>query len=236
MQTIYYYFYVSLLPKKHLHFLKTDNLHMYYLMINNNHVFDYGLQGFLDSLAALKEAGIGTSGVGKNLKEASEFFITEIRGQKIAILSVGNFPKEQTGFDGANVAATEEKAGILWKNEKIYEDIKSLKSQGMLIVVCVHDGFEYNFVPSKAQRSVAEKLIDAGASLVLESHTHILQPIEWYKNGIIAYGLGNFIFPGMEEIYGATESLILRVGFVEGKPIYVEPFPCIIEGTQVRLK
>jgi hypothetical protein len=63
-----------------------------------------------------------------------------------------------------------------------------------------------------------------------------LQPIEWYKNGIIAYGLGNFIFPGMEEIYGATESLILRVGFVEGKPIYVEPFPCIIEGTQVRLK
>ena len=207
-----------------------------YLMINNNHVFDYGLQGFLDSLAALKEAGIGTSGVGKNLKEASEFFITEIRGQKIAILSVGNFPKEQTGFDGANVAATEEKAGILWKNEKIYEDIKSLKSQGMLIVVCVHDGFEYNFVPSKAQRSVAEKLIDAGASLVLESHTHILQPIEWYKNGIIAYGLGNFIFPGMEEIYGATESLILRVGFVEGKPIYVEPFPCIIEGTQVRLK
>ena len=207
-----------------------------YLMINNNHVFDYGLQGFLDSLGALEEAGIATSGVGKNLAEASKFFITEIRGQKIAIISVGNYPKERSGFDGANVAATEEKAGVLWKNEKIYEDIKKLKNQGMLIIASVHDGNEYGFVTSKSQRVFAEKLIDAGASLVLESHTHILQPIEWYKGGIIAYGLGNFIFPGMEEIYGATESLVLRVGFVEGKPIYVEPFPCIIEGTQVRLK
>lgn len=207
-----------------------------YLMINNNHVFDYGLQGFLDSLGALEEAGIATSGVGKNLAEASKFFITEIRGQQIAIISVGNYPKERSGFDGANVAATEEKAGVLWKNEKIYEDIKTLKNQGMLIIASVHDGNEYGFVTSKSQREFAEKLIDAGASLVLESHTHILQPIEWYKDGIIAYGLGNFIFPGMEEIYGATESLVLRVGFVEGKPIYVEPFPCIIEGTQVRLK
>lgn len=207
-----------------------------YLMINNNHVFDYGLQGFLDSLGALEEAGIATSGVGKNLAEASKFFITEIRGQKIAIISVGNYPKERSGFDGANVAATEEKAGVLWKNEKIYEDIKTLKNQGMLIIVSVHDGNEYDFVTSKSQREFAEKLIDAGASLVLESHTHVLQPIEWYKDGIIAYGLGNFIFPGMEEIYGATESLVLRVGFVEGKPIYVEPFPCVIEGTQVRLK
>ena len=207
-----------------------------YLMINNNHVFDYGLQGFLDSLGALEEAGIATSGVGKNLAEASKFFITEIRGQKIAIISVGNYPKERSGFDGANVAATEEKAGVLWKNEKIYEDIKTLKNQGMLIIASVHDGNEYGFVTSKSQREFAEKLIDAGASLVLESHTHVLQPIEWYKDGIIAYGLGNFIFPGMEEIYGATESLVLRVGFVEGKPIYVEPFPCVIEGTQVRLK
>ena len=207
-----------------------------YLMINNNHVFDYGLQGFLDSLAALEEAGVATSGVGENFAEASEFYITEVKGQKVAIISVGNYPKEQSGFDGANVAATEEKAGVLWKNEKIYEDIKSLKNQGMLIIASVHDGNEYGFITSKSQREFAEKLIDAGVSLVLESHTHVLQPIEWYNGGIIAYGLGNFIFPGMDEIYGATESLVLRVGFVDGKPIYVEPFPCIIEGTQVRLK
>ena len=205
-------------------------------MINNNHVFDYGLQGFLDSLGALEEAGIGTSGVGKNLAEASKFFITEIRGQKIAIISVGNYPKERSGFDGANVAATGENPGVLWKNDKIFQSVKELKNQGMLIIASVHDGDEYGVKTNEAQKDFAEKLIDSGVSLVLESHTHVLQPIQRYKDGIIAYGLGNFVFPGMEEIPGATESLVLRVGFVDGKPIYVEPYPCEIDGTQVRGK
>ena len=207
-----------------------------YLMINNNHVFDYGVQGFLDSLDALREAGIPTSGVGKNFDAASAFYFTKLKNQDLAVISVGNYPSERSGFDGAEYVATESGPGVLWNNEKIFEDIKQLKNQGKLVVVSVHDGYEYETQPYKKQREFAEKLIDAGASLVLETHTHVLQQIESYKDGIIAYGLGNFIFPGMEEMPGATESLVFRVGFVDGKPIYVEPYPCEIDGTQVRLK
>lgn len=207
-----------------------------YLMINNNHVFDYGQKGFLDSINALKEAGIATSGVGKNYEEASKFYITKVKNQNVAIISVGAYPKERSGFDGANVAATGENPGVLWKNDKIFQSVKELKNQGMLIIASVHDGDEYGFKTNEAQKDFAEKLIDSGVSLVLESHAHVLQPIQRYKDGIIAYGLGNFVFPGMEEIPGATESLVLRVGFVDGKPIYVEPYPCEIDGTQVRGK
>lgn len=206
-----------------------------YLMINNNHIFDYGKQGFLDSLAALKEAGIPTSGVGKNYEEASSFYFTKVKNQDIAVISIGAFPKEKTGFDGASVAATETEPGVLWKNDKIYEDIKSLKEKGYLIIASVHDGYEYNFAASESQIEFAKKLVDSGVDLVLETHAHVLQPIERYKDGLIVYGLGNFIFPGMEEMAGGTDSLVLRVGFVDGKPIYVEPFPCKIDGTKVNL-
>lgn len=207
-----------------------------YFMLTNNHIFDYGLKGFLDSISALKESGIATSGVGKTYEEASEFYITEIKNQSLAIISIGDYPTERSGFDGSEYAATETEAGLLWKNDEIYEDIKALKEEGMLIIANVHTGNEYMFSVNELQRDFAEKLIDAGVSLVLESHAHVLQPIEWYNGGIIAYGLGNFVFPGMEEMYGATESLILRVGFVDGQPIYIEPYPCEIDGTQVRLK
>ena len=206
-----------------------------YLMINNNHIFDYGVEGFLDSIEALKEAQIATSGVGKNYSEASKFYFTKVKNQDVAIISIGAYPKEVSGFDGKNYAATETSAGVLWKNEKIYEDIKSLKEKGYLIIANVHDGNEYEFVPNKSQKDFAKKLIENGVNLVLETHTHVLQPIERYKEGLIAYGLGNFIFPGMEEIPGATESLVLRVGFVDGKPIYVEPYPCKIDGLKVSL-
>ena len=207
-----------------------------YLMINNNHVFDYGQKGFLDSINALKEVGIATSGVGKNYEEASEFYITKVKNQNVAIISVGAYPKERSGFDGAEVAATSENPGVLWKNDKIFQSVKELKNQGMIIIASVHDGDEYSFKTNDAQRDFAQKLIDSGVSLVLESHTHVLQPIQRYKEGIVAYGLGNFVFPGMEEIPGATDSLVLRVGFVDGKPIYVEPYPCEIDGSQVRRK
>ena len=64
-----------------------------YLMINNNHIFFYGVEGFLDSIEALKEAQIATSGVGKNYSEASKFYFTKVKNQDVAIISIGAYPK-----------------------------------------------------------------------------------------------------------------------------------------------
>ena len=104
------------------------------------------------------------------------------------------------------------------------------------MVVNVHGGEEYVFRPNKSQRSFYEKLIDAGASVVFGSHPHVLQATEWYKNGLIVYSQGNFIFPGMEGMNGATESEILRLGFVKGKLAYLEQYPCKLSSTGVKLK
>jgi len=61
-------------------------------------------------------------------------------------------------------------------------------------VLC-HWGYEYEQFPLPAHRRLAHALIDAGATVVIGHHPHVIQGIEYYKGKMIAYSLGNFFFP-----------------------------------------
>jgi poly-gamma-glutamate synthesis protein (capsule biosynthesis protein) len=62
------------------------------------------------------------------------------------------------------------------------------------VVVSVHWGTEFEAHPAPGQIEAAHLLVDAGADLVLGHHPHVLQDIERYHGGVIAYSLGNFVF------------------------------------------
>lgn len=208
-----------------------------YLMQTNNHCYDYGEPGFRDTLSALREYGIPSSGAGHNLEEAREFWRTGINGTDISVISCGAFPVERSGFDGVRTAtATETRAGILWQGGWILDAVKAEKEDGRFVIVNVHGGEEYHFSPSRKQREFYEALCDSGADIVFGSHPHVLQPSEWHGKSLIVYSMGNFIFNGMEDMPGATDSVVVRVGIVDGRAVYVEQFPAKIEGTGVRLK
>lgn len=208
-----------------------------YLMQANNHCYDYGEDGFKDTLAALAEYNIPTSGAGLNKEEAARFYHTEVKGQKFAIISCGAFPVEQSGFNGKTTAtATETRAGILWEGEELLQNIEKEKTAGNFVIVNVHGGEEYRFVPSKKQRALYEAWCDKGADVVFGSHPHVLQPIEQYKNSLIVYSLGNFLFNGMTEMPGATDSEIVRIGIYGGKILYTEIYPAKLGTTSVALK
>ena len=208
-----------------------------YLMQANNHCYDYGEAGFKDTLAALDEYSVPTSGAGLNEEEAAKFYNTEIKGQKVAVISCGAFPVEQSGFNGKTTAtATKTRAGILWEGETLLKSIAEQKAKGNFVVVNVHGGEEYRFTPTKRQRALYESFCDSGADVVLGSHPHVLQPTEWYKNGLIVYSLGNFLFNGMTEMYGATDSEIARLGIYDGKIVYVELYPVKLGTSGVALK
>jgi len=97
-----------------------------YLMLTNNHCYDFGEGGFIDTLSALKNAGIATSGAGRNLQEALQFYRTSISETKISIISCGAYPIERSGFNGELTAqATDTRAGILWKSEEILSLIRA---------------------------------------------------------------------------------------------------------------
>ncbi len=208
-----------------------------YFMLTNNHCYDYGEPGFKDTLAAVAAAGFATSGAGLDKDAAMQFYRTTLNGHAVSVLSFGAYPVERSGFNGKTMAAaTDERAGILWESDEVLDMIREEKKTGALIIVNIHGGSEYVTKPTKSQRTLYEKVCDAGADVIFGSHPHVLQPIEWYGDSLIVWSLGNFVFPGMDEMPGATDTMIVRLGFVDGRLLYYEKFPAYIDNTAVRLK
>lgn len=161
------------------------------LSVANNHTFDYGRKALEDTFNRLKTVGLDYVGGGFNEKEAYSPLIKEINNTKIAFLAY-------TNFGSSYWLATEEKSGIaridLKDIERIKKDIQKAKSQSDILIVSLHSGEEYSSKPIQFQIEFSKTVIDAGADLVVGHHPHVIQPFEKYKEGYIAYSLGNFIF------------------------------------------
>jgi len=153
----------------------------------NNHVGDWSIEAFEDTLHYLEEAGVLFTGAGKNLQEAESPTIIEKHGIKIGFL----------GFSDVGpiwMEAKENQAGqLLASNPNRIQIIEKAKKQSDILIVSYHWGNEY--VPhNERQELLAKSSIDAGADIIIGHHPHIIQDIEEYKTGVIAYSLGNAIF------------------------------------------
>ena len=89
--------------------------------------------------------------------------------------------------------------------------IEEARPKHDLVIVVLHWGTQYSEVPSLEQVAAARAFIDVGADAVVGHHPHILQAIERYKGGLIAYSLGNFVF--QNAVPGQRDTGVLRLGF-----------------------
>jgi poly-gamma-glutamate synthesis protein (capsule biosynthesis protein) len=137
----------------------------------NNHVQDFGKQGFAQSQAYLDQNNIDHFG---DFYNEGPVLVKETNGTKIAFIGYNE-------FGDPAIAGTLEK-------------IKNVRDKADFVVVYAHWGAEYqtNFWPGSQEKG--RRFIDAGADIVLGSHPHVVQPIEIYKNRPIFYSLGNFLF------------------------------------------
>ena len=206
-----------------------------YVSLADNHSLDYGPEGFRDALKNLRDENIGFSGAGSNLKEASRPFDVKIGSEKLRIYSAGAYPVESGGFDGRNFTASENSPGILWADKYFLNLLTSTVSDKTFDIVMVHGGREWTSVPTEKQKKLYRSMIDRGADLVIGSHPHYLQGLEVYRQKLIAYSLGNFIFPGMEGTAHGEESIILKAGLYHGSLIYINIYPVVIHGSHTRL-
>lgn len=181
--------------------------------IGTNHIMDWGTEGLLGTLETLKSAGIPYCGAGENLAEARKPAILERKGTKVGLL---NFCT--VAFD--EYAATEDRPGL--SSLKVYtvyervdyqpatppliisitkkddlalleETVENLKSQVDVAIVCMHWG--QHLLPAIIPDycfEMGHAAIDAGADMIIGSHTHILKGIEMYKGKPIFYSVGNF--------------------------------------------
>ncbi|MDR2202901.1 MAG: CapA family protein [Nitrososphaerota archaeon] len=159
------------------------------LNVANNHMLDYGVTGMLNTIDFLNQAGIAHVGAGRDVYEASSYQTIENDEIKIAVVGIN----EVTVSDSASRTTP----GVLGARTLEPFHLKAVTDAASVVdvvIVYIHWGDEYTTVISNNQREIGKNLIDAGADIVIGSHPHTLQPIEMYKDGIIFYSLGNFIF------------------------------------------
>jgi poly-gamma-glutamate synthesis protein (capsule biosynthesis protein) len=203
------------------------------LSLSNNHILDYGDSTFEQTLDLLHNEGILTVGAGRNSTEARSPGLVTIHGIRIAFLSYADIPKEYQGFDAYSWTAGPDTPGIAWADPtEIDSDIQAIRATVDYVVVLFHFGVEGAEKPSNKQIELAQLAIDSGANIVIGSHPHILQPIEEYHGGLIAYSMGNFVFDGFQD--AANISQILMITLAPGKAITYYSIPVLLrEGIPV---
>jgi poly-gamma-glutamate synthesis protein (capsule biosynthesis protein) len=196
------------------------------LSLANNHALDYGPLALQQAVDLLRQQGIATVGAGPDDTTAHEPYVHEVHGLTLAFLAYVHVPIEVRGFDTQTWTATADSPGMAWADpERIQVDVTAALSWVDLVIVLLHSGYENLSDPSPPQVAAARAAIDGGASLVLGHHAHVLQGVEFYNDGVIIYGLGNFAF----EDGGPPESAMLNVWLDEDGVRGMEFVPVIIE-------
>lgn len=156
----------------------------------NNHALDFGPEALLDSCDLLDQAGILHTGAGPNLEAARRPVTIAWKDKKIAVIGATRV------IPVSSWAAGKEHPGMLAAYDMaiLTEEIQARKQDHDFVIVCIHWGIERDQAPQEYQRTMARQMIDSGADLIIGSHPHVLQGMEYYKGKGIVYSLGNFVF------------------------------------------
>lgn len=198
------------------------------VVLANDHIMDYGEEGLADTIAALDRSGIAHCGAGFTAAQAQAPAIEDISGSKVAFLAF-------TDVVLSGYQAEESKPGVAAAGDasQVENAVRNARAVSDYVVVYFHWGETSETATRPAQVDLAHAAIDAGAAAVIGSHPHVLQGLEEYHGGLIAYSMGNFVFnPPREE---GRQSAILQVRLGRGRleaadifPVYItlcQPFP-----------
>ncbi|MGB7548137.1 MAG: CapA family protein [Terracidiphilus sp.] len=180
----------------------------------NNHVMDQGWPGFAETREHLRSIGLLFVGTSDTAAQSWQPVITETNGIKVGWLGMtrwlnGNrnpdspgqphvnffpYPDSERGESGG--APSSDKSGA--DEAQVLAAVKAARAQCDFLVVSIHWGIEYSPAPRPEDVDLAHKMLDAGASVILGAHPHVLQPVETYRtadgrNAVIFYSLGNFL-------------------------------------------
>lgn len=156
----------------------------------NNHALDYGIQALQDTFSTLDDAGIAYIGAGDTQERAAQPFVIELEGKKFAVLAASRVIPEVSW----NIENQQPGMLCTYDGTALCEAIQKAKESCDYVAVYVHWGIERENTPQDYQRSLGKSYIDAGADLVIGSHPHVLQGVEYYNGKPIVYSLGNYIF------------------------------------------
>jgi hypothetical protein len=156
----------------------------------NNHGMDYGATGLEQTFAAIADKSAPVIGIGRDETEAYAPFTTEINGQRIAVISAtqvmdSNLIPEWTALaDQPGLASAK-------RVERLIEEVARTRLTSDTLIVYLHWGTEKLYCPNDDQVDLSQRLIDAGADIVVGGHAHRVQAGGYLGDAYVHYGLGN---------------------------------------------
>lgn len=152
----------------------------------NNHILDYGERGLAETLDGAKDAAIRTVGAGMNTDEAAQIVITKLAGVRIAVAAFAEHEWSIVGNrkGGANP----------WSAIGFVRMLSRYAGQYDRLVVLFHGGKEYYEYPPPALQELCRFMVEQGADAVICQHSHCVGSYEVYRDRLIVYGQGNFVF------------------------------------------
>jgi poly-gamma-glutamate capsule biosynthesis protein CapA/YwtB (metallophosphatase superfamily) len=191
--------------------------------VANNHINDYGREGLVDTLKNLKAHSIAYVGAGESRSEAEQIMSIRKREFSLGVIA-RTFTCESAN---ASFSDTDPQAAELIR-DRLMEQVKAEKAKHDLLTIVLHTGFEYCPYPDYQDVEFFRKLVDQGADIVIGHHPHIIQGVERYKQGLIAYSLGNFLFDNSDEEIPETST-----GFMLHVQITKQNNKCSIESHSI---
>ena len=159
-----------------------------FVTLANNHTMDFGQGAYNDTTAALDAVGVSDAGENECYLYQSE------GGLKIGLFCMYN---GLTGNAFSLLSASAQEKLVAESKDWIDRAVPKLEEMGAeYTIACLHMGTEGNYETTDVQVELCRYAIDAGFGSVYCTHAHRLQPAELYGEGIIFYGLGNWIFGG----------------------------------------
>jgi poly-gamma-glutamate synthesis protein (capsule biosynthesis protein) len=176
------------------------------LSVANNHAGEHGAAVLSDTVRNLQSAGIDVVGL-RGKDRTAEPLIREVKGIRIGWLAYTWIVSRNDAHDRAALSWT--------RGDEIAEEVAALRRRVDFIIVSAHWGREFVRVPQQSIIERARRIADSGANLILGHHPHVLQGAERYRNCMILYSLGNFLFDMPQRRY--RESAVFRCSIERGE-------------------
>ncbi|WP_377889948.1 CapA family protein [Alkalihalobacillus sp. R86527] len=194
----------------------------------NNHAMDFGREGLYETIDLLKKADLNYIGAGTNENEAYTAYSQTINNHKVDILGFSQVLPTISWYANENGGLAS-----AYQEDRVIEHIKKSAAKCDTTIVYLHWGSERMIQPSAAQRNFAHTMIDAGADIIIGSHPHVLQGMEYYNGKPILYSLGNFLFPDYVD-GDSADTVIAKIDVVMNN-YEVTLIPAIIHDSTVTL-
>lgn len=166
-----------------------------------NHTLDRGEKAILYSRKFWKkQQDVLAVGSYDSKEDHDEVVIKEKNGIKYAVLGY------TTVTNGLKVPKGKDYLLNVYDEAKVKEDISKVRDKVDLLVVSMHWGTEYTHKPISSQKKIAQYLSSLGVDVIIGTHPHVVEPIEYVGNTLVMYSLGNFI--------SAQEGNMKRVGMI----------------------